>query len=250
MARSFMQFQNLSGGLLFNPGPGFPGRPLAPTPGPPHGDASTCDTLPVDPGGTRITSPRGDWAKPVSRMATSANGSGRTGGIEGAMLVRRIALGIGLLLAVAFSQVPEFVQQYRQRLGGAVDELKRIVAQFDAEVRAQSLSREAGIARLRANADPLAQARGMDVQLAVDRERRLETQQRDFDDPGPLGRYWVFAERFDPELAGQTYAVFQPAVPVTNAGFVSGACGLVLGYGGVRVAASPFRRRRRAVALA
>lgn len=166
------------------------------------------------------------------------------------MLARRFALALGLLLAVVFSQVPEFVQQYRQRLGGAADELKRIVAQFDEEASAQSLSRDAGIARLRASADPLVQARGADLQLAVDRERRLEAQDRAFAEAGPLGRYWVFAERFDPELAGRTYAIFQPAVPVTPAGFVAGAAGFILGYGGVRAAASRFRRRGRATALA
>ena len=166
------------------------------------------------------------------------------------MLARRFALAFGLLLAVVLSQVPEFVQQYRQRLGGAVDELRRIVAQFDDETRAQSLDRDAGIARLRANADPLAQARGRDIQTAVDRERRLEAQDRAFAEAGPLSVYAVFAERFDPELAGRTYAIFQPAVPVTSSGFVAGAGGFVLGYGGLRAAAAPFRRRRRAALAA
>lgn len=154
-------------------------------------------------------------------------------------------MAVGLLLAVVFSQAPEFVQQYRQRLGGALDELRRTVAQFDAEAAAQSLSRDAGIARLESNTDPLVQARGTDLQGAVDRERRLEMQDRDFAEAGPIERYWVFLERLDPELASQTYAIYQPAVPVTAAGFAAGALGLVAGYGGMRLVASPFRRRRR-----
>ena len=161
------------------------------------------------------------------------------------MLARRFALAIGLLLALVFSQAPEFTQQYRQRLGGAVDELRRIVAQFDAEARAQSLSREAGIARLRANADPLVQARGLDVESAVDRERRLEAQDRAFDAAGPLGRYWVLLEGFDADLAAQAYAIYQPAVPVTPGGFAAAGVGFVAGYGGGRLIAAPFRRRRR-----
>ncbi len=163
------------------------------------------------------------------------------------MLARRFALAVGLLLAVVFSQGPEFVQQYRQRLGGAIDELGRVVAQFDAETRSQALTRDAGIARLRGNADPLAQARGGDIEAAIERQHGLEAQQRDFESAGPVSRYWVFAARLDPDLARQTYAIFQPAVPVTPSGFVAGACGLVLGYGGVGIATSPFRRRRRAV---
>lgn len=166
------------------------------------------------------------------------------------MLARRFALAVGLLLAVALSQAPEFIQQYRQRLGGAIDELHRIVARFDEEAQGQGLTRDAGLARLRANADPLVRARGDDLQEAVDRERRLAAQDRAFAEAGPLLQYWVFAERLDPELAGRTYAIFQPAVPVTPAGFGAGAAGLALGYGGIRLAAAPFRRRGRRPALA
>ena len=159
-------------------------------------------------------------------------------------------MAVGLLLAVVFSQAPEFVQQYRQRLGGAVDELRRIIAQFDAEASAQSLTREAAIARLRTNADPLVQARGTDLEGDVARERRLEAQDRAFDDSGPVGRYWVFVERFDPDVAGRAYAIFQQAVPVTAAGVVAAAIGFAAGYGGTRLAASPFRRRHRGTVAA
>ena len=41
------------------------------------------------------------------------------------MRVHPVAFVIGLLLGFVLSQTPEFAQQYRQRLGGAVDELQR-----------------------------------------------------------------------------------------------------------------------------
>ena len=47
------------------------------------------------------------------------------------MLARPIALAVALVLGFLLSQAPEFAQQYRQRLGGAVDELARIITQFD-----------------------------------------------------------------------------------------------------------------------
>ncbi len=56
----------------------------------------------------------------------------------------------------------------------------------------------------------------------------------------------MFLERLDPKLARQTYAIYQPAIPVTPAGFAAAAVGLVLGWGGTRMLAAPFRRRRRA----
>ncbi len=45
------------------------------------------------------------------------------------MRVHPVAFVIGLLLGFALSQTPEFAQQYSQRLGGALDELQRIVQQ-------------------------------------------------------------------------------------------------------------------------
>ena len=164
------------------------------------------------------------------------------------MLARRFALAVGLLVAVCASQLPEYVQQYRQRLGGAVEELKRIVAQFDAEAEAQTLTREQGIARLETNPDPLVQARGGDMRSDVDRERRLAAQQQAFADAGPISQYWVLVERLDPTLAEQAYAIYQPALPLTPSGFVAGAVGLVAGWAGTHVVARPFRRRRRALA--
>ncbi|MFL4990854.1 MAG: DUF2937 family protein, partial [Microvirga sp.] len=46
-------------------------------------------------------------------------------------LVRIVAFGMGLLGGVVASQGPEFGQQYRQRLGGAVDELRQVISRFE-----------------------------------------------------------------------------------------------------------------------
>ncbi|MBB3444674.1 hypothetical protein FHT93_004547 [Rhizobium sp. BK379] len=40
---------------------------------------------------------------------------------------RGVILAVGLAGGTLFSQAPEFAQQYRQRIGGAVDELRIIV---------------------------------------------------------------------------------------------------------------------------
>ena len=56
------------------------------------------------------------------------------------MFTRRLAVAIGLLFALIGAQGPEFSQQYRQRLGGALDELSRIVAEFDADAARQAIT--------------------------------------------------------------------------------------------------------------
>jgi hypothetical protein len=122
------------------------------------------------------------------------------------MLARRFAAAIGLFTALVASQLPEYTQQYRQRLGGAVDELKTIVAEFDAESARQSLTRDQGIARLRANPDRLAQDRGVDLESAVAREQRLERQQAAFASAGPISQYLVLLFGFDLRLARRAFA--------------------------------------------
>ena len=79
------------------------------------------------------------------------------------MLARRLALAIAVLAGLIGSQAPEFAQQYRQRLGGALEELNRIVSEFDAEVQRQNLSRAEALKRLEDNSDPLARERGEDM---------------------------------------------------------------------------------------
>jgi hypothetical protein len=56
------------------------------------------------------------------------------------MYARRFALAVAVLARLIGSQAPEFAQQYRQRLGGALEELNRIIAEFEAEVRAENLT--------------------------------------------------------------------------------------------------------------
>lgn len=161
------------------------------------------------------------------------------------MLFRRLAVAVALLVAGLASQAPEFVQQYSQRLGGAIDELRGIVARFDQEAANQSLSREGGIARLEANPDPLAQGRGRDMAGTAARLASLERQREAFAVAGPLSRYTVFAEDFDPRVASGTYAAFAPALPVTLAGLVAAMIGFGLGWIGTHLLAWPMRRHRR-----
>jgi hypothetical protein len=161
------------------------------------------------------------------------------------MLARRLALAIGLLFGLAGTQGPEFSQQYRQRLGGALDELKRVVATFDAEAQSRSLTPAEAIARLETNGDPLARERGADIESDVAREQRLERQLAAMQNAGPVERLIVMTADFDPATAAETIANFEPAVPVTSESFIIGGLALILGWGGTHLCAWPIRRRLR-----
>jgi hypothetical protein len=161
------------------------------------------------------------------------------------LLIRRLAVAIGLLCALIGSQLPEFAQQYRQRLGGAIDELDRMIAQFDSEVAAQSLTRAQGVDRLKANPDNLAQERGAAIEDDVDRAARLTRQQEAFRIGGPLTRLASLIENFDPATASQAIGDYEPAVPITFEAFVVGAIALVIGWSATHLCAWPIRRRLR-----
>lgn len=162
------------------------------------------------------------------------------------VLIRRLALAIGLLCGLLGAQWPEFSEQYRQRLGGALDELSRVVAAFEAEAASHSLTPGEAVARLKDNSDPLARERGADAEGDIARKARLERQIAELREAGPLRRLVVMAGDLDPATAGQAMHDFEPAVPVTSEALIVGGLALVLGWGGTHLCAWPIRRRGRA----
>ncbi len=160
------------------------------------------------------------------------------------LVLRRLALGFGLLCGLVASQLPEFAQQYRQRLGGALDELTALVEQFSSEAASVGMDNQKAIAALEANADPLARDRGRAIAQTIGRREKLARQSAEFETAGSFGRLVVFAGDFDPKIAHRAWQAFEPAVPVTPEGFASAGAGAVMGYGLLRLLAAPFRRRR------
>ena len=129
------------------------------------------------------------------------------------MLSRTLALAVGLTAGLAASQAPEFSQQYRQRLGGAIDELQTVVGRFDQDARQYGLDRSAAIARLSGNVDPLAQKRAQDARLNAERLEELVTQRNAMTEAGPFKRVFVMMSDPDPAVLRGTVGQFEPAVP-------------------------------------
>jgi hypothetical protein len=164
------------------------------------------------------------------------------------MFARRIALLIGLVFAAVASQLPEFAQQYRQRLGGALDELNAQVARFDADASQSGITRDEGVIRLQKSDDRFVQERGEQARDTITRRDRLQRQSAGFANAGPVTRLIILAGDFDPTVARGAYQAFEPGVPVTSEGIIAGIVGFVLGGGLVHLIARPLRRRRRQAA--
>ena len=167
------------------------------------------------------------------------------------MIIGRVlAVAIGLLSGLAGAQLPEFAQQYRQRLGGAVDELRRVVTRFDENAQASGLTRQEALKRLADNADPVARGQATTTEEIAARLGRLEAQKRSFEQVGSFGRLVLLARESDPTLARAAYLDYEPAWPATTEGLVMGGTGFLAGWGVIIFILSilrrlnPFRRRR------
>jgi Protein of unknown function (DUF2937) len=161
------------------------------------------------------------------------------------MIIRRLALFFAMLFGLATTQLPEFAQQYRQRLGGAIDELAAVVDKFHQESAAQGLSEADAIARLEANADPLAKERGEDMAAIIARLARLRRAEAAFDGQSNFAKWRTLLTSFDPRIAARAYETYQPAVPTTYDGLIAGIIGFIIGGGLTHLLSLPIKYRHR-----
>ncbi len=161
------------------------------------------------------------------------------------MIIGRIALFFALLFGLASTQMPEFWQQYRQRLGGAIDELTAIVTQFDTQAASQNLTPDVAITRLETSPDPIAQGRGEEMHRIIARLAKLRHAAAAFNDPNIAGKWTTLIQTFDPYIAERTYEAFQPAIPTSADGFIAGVIGFIVGGGIVHLIGLPIRHRHK-----
>lgn len=152
---------------------------------------------------------------------------------------------VSLTGGVAASQAPELAQQYRQRLHGALEELGRVVAVFEADATRHALGRTEAL-ELYDHADaPFLRDRGGSMRAVFTRFAHLERQAARLADlPNALRPLAVLTDPDGRVLKG-TLSDFEPAVPLTPHGLAWTAGGLLAGFGLFRVLTFPFRRRAR-----
>jgi Arc/MetJ family transcription regulator len=164
------------------------------------------------------------------------------------MIPRLFAMFLGGLSAVGASQAPEFAQQYAQRLGGALDELRAVVQAFDRDAAREGLDRQAGLRRLESSPDAFVARRGVSMAETIRRYEWLETQRAALESPNPFGRMAALASGLDGPIARRALESFRPAVPVTSEGFFFALAGFLAGaLGGGLIGALirlPFRRKK------
>ena len=164
--------------------------------------------------------------------------------------MRRIARVIGgLALGLTLSQFPEYAQQYTQRLGGAVDELRVITEDFDRAALAGGLDRTAALARYNASNDDFLAGRGTSMSATFQRYAILSATLSRIQGADAVERFQSLPAYLDTDIGQRTLENYRPAVPVTMEGILYAGGGFILGYlilsGLWRFAAMPVKRLRR-----
>lgn len=155
----------------------------------------------------------------------------------------------GLALGIALSQFPEYAQQYVQRLGGAVDELRIIVEDFDRDAASAGLTRDEALGRYAGSADAFIIDRGTSMAATLARYDQLSAMLVRVERAEGWERFALLPDYLDTEIGARALEAFKPAVPVTPEGFAYAGGGFLAGYmllsTLVRFLMLPFRPRRR-----
>lgn len=169
----------------------------------------------------------------------------------GGGLLDRVFCVVGALL---FSQLPEFIQQYLQRLGGHLDEARRVLGQFRHTAAQSGLTLDQFIHQTQANPDPAVAKLATAMTDVVARVDALASAQTAIQNASLWERPLIFLSHIDFSIARATWGIYHPAVPTTFEGVIYALLGVFIALGvyhlGVRYPVNRAIRRRRERRLA
>jgi len=129
--------------------------------------------------------------------------------------------------AIAFAQLPEFIQQYRQRLGGHLDEARRQLTEFVAIATQAKLSLPQFIERTATNHDNTVAHLGGIMRNAVLRVDELAAADAALRHASLWAKPFVFFRYIDAGVAQATWEIYRPAVPTTGEGMIYALAGML-----------------------
>jgi hypothetical protein len=160
-------------------------------------------------------------------------------------MLRVISLAGGLLGAASLSQYPEFSQQYTQRLGGQVDALSQVVADFEESALRSNMTRSQALEQM--TGTQFLMDRQADMRRTFTRHAVLSDNLATLQAASPLERLTMPHRLGDTETIAQTWDDFAPAVPLNAPGAVAAGVGFFGGWaiiaGILALIAWPLRRR-------
>ena len=132
-----------------------------------------------------------------------------------------------VLGAILFSQAPEFMQQYLQRLGGHLDEARLQLARFQRVAHDTGISLDQLIHQTSANPEPTVAKLGGVMREVAARVDELTAAQNALQHASIWTRPFVFFRHLDLGIAQGTWSIYQPAVPTTFEGLLYAIVGML-----------------------
>jgi hypothetical protein len=130
--------------------------------------------------------------------------------------------------AVLFSQAPEFMQQYLQRLGGHLAEARRQLAQFEQLARQAGKTLQELAAQYATNPDPSVAGLSRLIGETETRVGGLSASEAALRDASLWERPFVFLRQLDWEIARGTSGVYKPGMPTTLEGALYALLGVIV----------------------
>jgi len=163
------------------------------------------------------------------------------------MFLRTVILACGFAGALSAAQFPAYSQQYMQRLGGAVQALEQVVADFDNSAARLGLTRNEALDQMQGSA--FVEARRADMQTTFVRYETLRADLSALEGLGPFMRAYHAHRMTDRELARGAWRSFEPALSLSLASLLFALGGFAVGSLGMSALVRLCAPRRRAGAL-
>jgi uncharacterized protein (DUF1778 family) len=133
--------------------------------------------------------------------------------------------------AAVFSQIPEFMQQYIQRLGGHVDEAQHHVGLIKKAAKLSGHSLSTYIETFITDTDPTIVQQGQLIQRTIERARELAEALQAISNASVFTKPFIFLAKIRYPIAKATLENFQPAVPITVENLIYALIGLFFALG-------------------
>lgn len=128
------------------------------------------------------------------------------------------------------SQIPEFIQQYMQRLSGHVNELHRLLNQTRQVASYSNKTLEQYIQKFQSSSDPDFARQGEFLEGMVERWEELNQTLIHLTHSSAWIRPYVFLKELQSDIAHSTFLSFQPGINLSMEGLCYAGVGIVLGW--------------------
>lgn len=142
-------------------------------------------------------------------------------------ILDRLFVVVGALLG---SQIPEFIQQYKQRLAGHVDELHRLSTRLTTFAFQSTQTIEQYIQRFLGSHDPDLAKQGLFMDEMVTRSKDLSGALDHLNQASLWSQPYVFIRDFQFDIAEGTWRSFSPGINFSIEGICYAVIGMILGW--------------------